>query len=405
MAQLTQDQNLILHLKLPDAGEALRIEGSIAWLGPTRKQAGICFRDVPDFARQRISEWIAKQGAPTDAAGLKAASPAKPSPTTSRKPAVPPPITNLQTPSLVKQAEPDINYSTVPPGGSPLGNALPDSDASRPGAPLVFAAPIPAAIPTLPIHFEERSAASIVNPSERSPEPIQPIPQPELRSRSGYLEELPGRKGALPALLKLFSPAAAVSGDEWVSSVPILSSLGMTRRQTLVVAGLTASFTFLALIFLMITDHPRYHRKADSSATPVLNVSPPTAITPSGPASGTVGQSQEMASQSQQQAMPSATVPSSYDSTNAPIPAPHKIARRGTEAQWVAVLRKMFAGINGTTVSDPGLVAVPVWTYGRSGYYYCADSPYYEKLQPGSIMTQSDALQSGYQPKLGSYCH
>jgi hypothetical protein len=69
------------------------------------------------------------------------------------------------------------------------------------------------------------------------------------------------------------------------------------------------------------------------------------------------------------------------------------------------LVRKILQGIDGTSPSNPALVGVPVWTDGRSGYYYCAYSPYFGKLEPGSIMTQTNALQSGYQPKLGSYCH
>jgi hypothetical protein len=64
----------------------------------------------------------------------------------------------------------------------------------------------------------------------------------------------------------------------------------------------------------------------------------------------------------------------------------------------------MFPGIKNPGVSDQAVTGVKVWTHQRSGYYYCTDSPYFEKLQPGSIMLQSDALQKGYQPKLGGYC-
>jgi len=54
---------------------------------------------------------------------------------------------------------------------------------------------------------------------------------------------------------------------------------------------------------------------------------------------------------------------------------------------------------------DPDLFAVQVWTSKSSGYYYCTDTPYYKMVQPGAFMSQRDALQSGYQPKLGQFCN
>lgn len=56
------------------------------------------------------------------------------------------------------------------------------------------------------------------------------------------------------------------------------------------------------------------------------------------------------------------------------------------------------------TAIDPAHVAVPVWTSKTSGYYYCTDDQYYKQVRPGSFMTQRDALQNGYQPKLGKFC-
>lgn len=53
---------------------------------------------------------------------------------------------------------------------------------------------------------------------------------------------------------------------------------------------------------------------------------------------------------------------------------------------------------------DDDQIGVQVWASKRSGYYYCADSPFYKRLQPGSFMTQGDALQSGYQPRRDHFC-
>ena len=48
---------------------------------------------------------------------------------------------------------------------------------------------------------------------------------------------------------------------------------------------------------------------------------------------------------------------------------------------------------------------VQVWTSKTSGYYYCTDSDFYKTVQPGTFMTQSDAMQSGYRARLGKFCN
>jgi len=53
---------------------------------------------------------------------------------------------------------------------------------------------------------------------------------------------------------------------------------------------------------------------------------------------------------------------------------------------------------------DKGQFDVPVWTMKNSGYFYCSDSQYYKTLQPGTLTTQLDAMQSGYQPEFGEFC-
>ena len=50
-------------------------------------------------------------------------------------------------------------------------------------------------------------------------------------------------------------------------------------------------------------------------------------------------------------------------------------------------------------------IGVLVWTSKTSGYYYCPDSPFYNMVKPGAFMAQRDALQSGYQPRLGQICN
>ena len=92
-------------------------------------------------------------------------------------------------------------------------------------------------------------------------------------------------------------------------------------------------------------------------------------------------------------------------SSPAAIPAPPQIVQRRSEA-WLAMLKRTFLGVvdDRSSALDPAADGISVWADKRSGFYYCADSPYFAKLRPGSLVTQGHALQSGYQPKLGRYC-
>jgi hypothetical protein len=49
-------------------------------------------------------------------------------------------------------------------------------------------------------------------------------------------------------------------------------------------------------------------------------------------------------------------------------------------------------------------LGVQVWTSKRNGYFYCTNSEFYKSVQPGAYMVQGDAIQSGYQPRIGQFC-
>ena len=49
--------------------------------------------------------------------------------------------------------------------------------------------------------------------------------------------------------------------------------------------------------------------------------------------------------------------------------------------------------------------SIKIWANKRSGLYYCPDSKLYGKLTPGVYMSQSEAIQGGYQPATNEACH
>jgi len=75
--------------------------------------------------------------------------------------------------------------------------------------------------------------------------------------------------------------------------------------------------------------------------------------------------------------------------------------------QWTSFFTDFFSNSEGNAkiAIDRNQGVVQVWTSKSSGYYYCSSSPYYQTLKPGVFMSQGEALQSGYQPKLGQPCN
>lgn len=59
--KLNQEQDLTLQFRLPGSRQMIEAKGQVAWLGPTQKEAGIRFTDLPSTVEQTIAEWIAKQ--------------------------------------------------------------------------------------------------------------------------------------------------------------------------------------------------------------------------------------------------------------------------------------------------------------------------------------------------------
>jgi len=50
------------------------------------------------------------------------------------------------------------------------------------------------------------------------------------------------------------------------------------------------------------------------------------------------------------------------------------------------------------TQTAAAATVVKVWTYKKTGLYYCPDSKLYGKVKPGVYMTQEKALERGYRP-------
>jgi hypothetical protein len=86
-------------------------------------------------------------------------------------------------------------------------------------------------------------------------------------------------------------------------------------------------------------------------------------------------------------------------------------SRTATQSRPASSWTTLINGLFGNSRDDArkylsqDQVGVPVWVSKHTGYYYCSGSPDYGSSRPGGLMLQGEALQSGYQPKLGDFCY
>ncbi len=420
--KFTPNQDLVLQFKLAGSRDTIKAVGHVAWLGPTQKEAGVCFADLPDGVEQRIAEWIADQ----ESATIEA----RPSPRLVAAPTgnsvLPGPVSNQPiTPPIIFSplpreailnprgedgfsANPASSPFRTPANYAPVGNEdrgsedrqqqtngkLPNKSA---GFSMLYGAPkhgsaLPAEIPAWLVN----QGAGTSLPAVESVT-LPPLPATKgARSLAGVDAAAAGLSpvAAAPAGLS-FTPAGAAgmlaessvppssevlassdvrdlsdshSGILPASPVPPAVSKEKQPRRKLILAGLAAGLVLLAVIAISVR----------STKLPKHSVPSREAVTAVAPAA------------------------------NQPVIENRKMQQRSipvdTDTGWSALVKKLFRH-DDTAKMDPGLLNVPVWTHQRNGYYYCAGSPEIEKLKTGSFMTQAEALQSGYQPDLGSYCY
>ena len=69
VASLSADLFSSLSFRIPDSGYQVETNGRIAWVGESRKDAGIQFVDLPEQARLKIREWVAAENTAREDAG------------------------------------------------------------------------------------------------------------------------------------------------------------------------------------------------------------------------------------------------------------------------------------------------------------------------------------------------
>ena len=437
--KLTAKKNSILNVRLRGSGLDVNLVGEIVWQGATQKEIGICFKDLPASQQQDIADWIARQEQASKAPPLDDFPPAKP------------------MPAMPEVFAPGVGY--VPHSYSaafpiPLTKpADPSSGAvegvidSRLPAPVESASGIFAATPRLEIvspiqdcnvpsdglaaNAQSRNADSLAHPEPfqaEQPSHIHPLPElsPTLRARQAPAgnttpivlakEPIPPVRKALPKASAEFpgktelrkteeikptsqdqvsnppdSLLAATAADRWIPPALLVAWRRGNRQQKILLAAIPAACLLMfALVFTLAVDHiESSSRRSVEAGSPQQSIPRPAASSVS-------------AESPQTRPLPAPPAPSATPQPEADQPS---LLDRFAETFLGYKPEKPEADAYIQIPIDKNHVGVRVWTSKSSGYYYCTDNPYYMVVQPGIFMTQRDALQSGYQPKLGQFCN
>ncbi len=399
-------ENTILNVRLRGSGLDVNLAGEIVWQGATQKEIGIRFKDPTTSQQQDIAKWIAQQeqaskaplfenfpppksvpGMPgVFAAGHKFVPLPLSSPLAAPKPKPADPLLSAPAAAIDSRlptlaGAPSGKTAATPdpyPAGQPSYNRPrsepPQSERPR-QAPTSNATPIgsakeqmPTAITAAPRAPTETSGKTAL----RKTEEMKPISQDRVSSSPD----------SLPAV---------TAADRWIPPALLVAWRQGNQQQKIVLAAVpTACLLIFALVFSLAAGHFESSSR-QSAEGGFLQQSIAR------PAASSVSADSAQTSPFTAPPGPSATAQSQVD--------PPSLLDRFAETflGYKPVIPEVDSYIE--IPIDKNHVGVQVWTSKSSGYYYCTDSPYYMLVQPGAVMAQRDALQSGYQPKLGQFCN
>jgi PilZ domain-containing protein len=423
--KLNAEMELSLRFRLDPTEEPIEVAGRIAWLDATQKDAGISFKDLPADAERQIANWIAAQ----EQAVPIAQGELDPQPRLSSTIDAAPPI-SIQVPiAASRTAE---NFENTQPS---LSTGIPSGVVSEPSQPAQFSNVAPAlqrttpssptiAFPAPEERLERPSDRLLRAPAKRYeilPKPAS-TPQelvPKDSQLPGYevllepQKPAPATKETLPADSRttslMPSPAKVIEvsrqapqGIEVAPQPPqandsAASKLRQQRKLGFAVAACSAGILVLMVTLMSISKPPARH---DSSGEPAAPISPAAAVEPA-----SVPQIAPEALTDQAGAItPSEDLPPEAYYDLLPILPTHLPVTVAQGRDWSTQVEAML-GMDVGAKLNPDILALPVWTVRHSGYYYCVESLNSDAPQPGALMMQGEALQTGYRPSLGKYCN
>jgi hypothetical protein len=385
--KIAAERSSAVDLRLRGAGLNVELAGDIVWLGGTQREAGIHFKGISAEANQQIAEWIVRQS--TAERSQVKPNVTNPEPEKLRHasvsqflPAVPSPQVSTartagengsknsvrSTPDMLI-SPPLRSYTQTQAHSDPSGQT--DKDPPQTQRLVFHAQGLELPRSTQPLELSKYKTSSIAVKESAIP-PRRAETADAIGSQSKGLKSLPGASER-----RLENSRRG----KWLGI--LLASWRRTgRQQKLLLAGAAVGFIWIFSLILtlpvaQVTERPEQSVKAGASNK-----------TESAPvASDQVNQSQPG----------SAPFSSAKPVTKATTPRTSSFLDDLSEIVF-------GSGLSTKTSIDQHQDSVNVWVSKGNGYYYCADSPFYKTMEPGTLMPQGTALQSGYQPKLGQPC-
>ena len=389
--KLNAAMELALRFRLERTEEPVEVAGRVAWLGPTQKEAGIAFSDLPSSAEPRIADWIAEQENPASDTQRDLEPQSKSSLTKSAAP--PLPIRASAAESLVAQKSESVlprSSMGIPHLGTSESSQLHNFLSTTPDLPET---PPAIAFRTTEERFEKPSDKLLRSPAKRYEvllEPEKPMPA---------AKEILPQETASPSLTPASSKVIEVSRAAPQAKANDSVALEVRRRRKL---GLTVAACAAGIVVLMLTVMSR-GKPADRNGSGEEAVQPVATAEVIVPESAVQIAPEAPTDQSVDTTTP-ADIPAEANYDLLPIRPTHEPLTVPQDGDWASQFESML-GMGVSRKLNPAVLGLPVWTVRHSGYYYCADNLNSTTPQPGALIPQGEALQSGYQPKLGKYCN
>ncbi len=393
-AKLNAETELALNFRLQGIEQAIETLGYVTWLDPTHKEVGVSFKDLPGNTEQQITEWIASQEPPTWNVQ------------TERGPHPIPAAKGERQRLPIQASIPVIFPSEKPESAQPsfVPGILRESLSEPPQHHDFGSTPdgVPPPEPGHPtLRFPNRPDEGFEEPAD-TPRPFE-LSANHYELRLGPQSLPVGGREMLPRdclLPDAISPRPEiVAVDRQAQAMPDSSASDLRRRRKLAVAVAAGTMGILVLI-VMATSLSRPPAGDSSDVQTIEPIPAPAAVLPE-----RAPQTRPTTVQTKRtvRSAPSQTASTAVDAAT-PVPVVRvAVVPPQQDSGLIGSLRALL-GLDVDNAIDPAAAALPVWTIQHSGFYYCAHSPDFRTLEPGAIMTQGQALQSGYQPKLGSYC-
>lgn len=428
--RMTLEGNSNLKLQLHGSGLDADLVGDLVWLGASKKEVGFRFRNPPDNVKKVIADWIQQQPDVSGFTALDEPPRLKPMPTipgirstekkssplslsaaiTMSKAISMDPLLNMDSEAEEPRLRAPLNSATeisgttlLPECAKPAERVIPPAIKldTRPWDPHAGSFVSPEQYhDEQPLHTQPPLEPSPIEEPNQSPddysfptllcvEPMAPTHRklPQATEKPPVDKEFLITEGTEPVFQErvyrppesLLQPTVA---EKWIPPALLATWRQKNRQQKLLLANAAAACVLVfALVLTLSVAHSG--RSSDSGAP------------------------QQSAATS---AVSSVSVYSPQSDAPPPPPAPRATARARAHRPPPSpfeIFSQLVLGSEskGQTVMGEDQIGVLVWTSKTSGYYYCPDSQFYNMVQPGAFMAQRDALQSGYQPRLGQICN